>query len=475
MRKISQIIAVRCEKALVALFVISGFLFMASSVSAETLVNGSITQDVTWTTDQSPIHVNDDFTVYPGYTLTIKPGVFVLIDDAVSLQIRGALEVQGEKNQNVTFTATDGKNWNGVDVRTDLGGSLSATFLEISYAKNAISVRCCNTGGPLTIADSYFHDNTYGLTGYAGSVVMRVDRTLFENNDSAVSSADKDIYDSIFRGNTCGLCSTERINVFSSLFENNATALYGGRGEIQKTMIQNNDIGVKAFYEGFDITESTIIRNKQGIILNNYDATLASIHQNNIYGNSEFNISNNSEYNQNLNNNYWGTTDEAAIRATIVDGYTNALKGLVEIFPFLTEEVSISENTDATPHVDPITPNDDIIIGIPAVDETAIVNVIAPWNIIIDQVLSNNVTGHIEGGTAEEYKDRHVRLKIYRTGKLFRTTRVALNADGSFIYNVGIKMQNKIARFQNHNHSIRVKVQFRDPQKNLLTTATRLK
>lgn len=475
MQKASLILGSQWRKIMIAFVATSGFFVVTHNVSAETIVSGSYTQNMTWTTDQSPIHITDQLTVYPGYTLTIEPGVKVIANDAISFQIRGSLKVKGEKNNLVAFSAADGKNWSGIDVRTDLGGSIEATFIEISNAKIAINVRCCNTGGPLTIADSYFHDNQYVLGGYAGSVVMRVDRTLFKNNQGAVTSADKDIYDSVFQGNTCGLCSTERINIFSSLFENNTTALYGGRGDIQKTIIRNNDVGVKAFYEGFDITESTITENKQGIILNNYDRTLAAIHQNNIYGNSEFNISNSSEYDQDLKNNYWGTTDETAIRATIVDGHSNALKGLVEILPILTEEVSISKNTDATPNVDPITPNDDVTIGIPASNETAAVNIIALWNIILDQVLSNIVTGHIEGGSAQEYKDRYARLKIYREGKLFQTTRVALNADGSFAYNVGIKIQNKIARFQKRNHSIRVKVQFRDPQKNLLAIATRLK
>lgn len=70
-----------------------------------TLVSGLISNDTTWSTIQSPYIVTGDVTVSDGITLTIEPGVQVMLQQEQSLIVEGALSAIGTPAQPITFTA----------------------------------------------------------------------------------------------------------------------------------------------------------------------------------------------------------------------------------------------------------------------------------------------------------------------------------------------------------------------------------
>lgn len=80
--------------------------FPALVTSGGTVVNGVIDTNTTWTLAQSPFIVQDqDITVAAGSTLTIEPGVQVMLDRARNMVVQGNLDALGTTTLPITLTA----------------------------------------------------------------------------------------------------------------------------------------------------------------------------------------------------------------------------------------------------------------------------------------------------------------------------------------------------------------------------------
>jgi hypothetical protein len=322
-----------------------------TEAAGPTPVSGGIFADTTWALSNSPYIVTGTVTLFPGYTLTIEPGVVIKFENGTGLTIRGTLTAEGTGAQGILFTSNSGSpskgSWSGIAVATNQGGKASIKFATIEYAQTAVSVECCWSGGPVNVSDSTLRNNSTALGGYAGWV-MYVDRCTFDNNTYGVNSADKRISNSTFTNNQYGLYGTERISVYSSTFTGNQVALYGGRGDLKYSTITGNGTGVQAFFEGFNTSYNTIANNTVGVILGQYDSTSPPVNNNNIYGNSDYNMKNTTASNKDATNNWWGTTDTITIDAGIYDGKDDVNLGLINYQPFRSQPVDITEPT-ATP------------------------------------------------------------------------------------------------------------------------------
>ena len=178
--------------------------------------------------------------------------------------------------------------------------------------------------------NSRFTNNSTAIGGYTGNI-MTVDSCIFSRNTYCLIQADKTVNHCKFIGNEYGLYQTERIDVYNSEFTNNTqAALNGGRGIISKCTIENNNIGVQAFFEGFTIKNSTISNNETGIELGSNNGTVASITNSQICNNKNYNIKNNSSYNVNLYGNCWCNSDSTTVEDKIYDGWDNTSYGLVD-------------------------------------------------------------------------------------------------------------------------------------------------
>ena len=323
---------------LLIFLVLTSLFIWQGKAEADTSVSGSINQDTTWAIYDSPYTVTSSITLFPGFTLTIEPGVEVIFSSGVRLNIRGTLIAEGTEINPIIFrsSAIGSKgSWNGIYLDTNLGANASIKYVSITDAQSAISVTCCGNGGPVNISDSTFSNNVTALGGYAGWDMI-IERCIFEDNTYAVTAADKEIHDSIFRNNDYGLYQTERVSVYSSVFTGHQIALYGGRGEVTNCEISENDIGVQANYGGFTLTNNTITNNTEGVILGQYDTYSAPVEYNNIYDNTNYNLKNTGSSDKNVPNNWWGTTEECEIEEQIYDGCDDASVGIVYYSPVLT-------------------------------------------------------------------------------------------------------------------------------------------
>ena len=103
------------KKALLTVFLACSAFF---AVKAQTNVSGGIYANTTWTLAGSPYTVTGNVVVFPGFTLTIEPGVMVKFDAGVQLEIRQAgLIAMGTNADSISFTSNTSLtagSWNSI-------------------------------------------------------------------------------------------------------------------------------------------------------------------------------------------------------------------------------------------------------------------------------------------------------------------------------------------------------------------------
>ena len=109
----------------------------------------------------------------------------------------------------------------------------------------------------------------------------------------------------------------------------------GSNTTISNNTIQNLDVGITSYSYEYDqkIFDNTIANNDIG--LKNLTAP-ALFYSNNILNCSKYSLTLGSSENVAASNNYWGTTDETVIAASIYDHKNDPSLGTVSFTPFLT-------------------------------------------------------------------------------------------------------------------------------------------
>ena len=325
------------------------------SVSATTTPT-HVVSDQTWTASGNPYLIDDMLVIMPGNTLTIEEGVEVYFTPNGWLDVRGDLNILGTAANPVLMTIDSGNatstslHWGGIQLQTD---DFDVDFVmrntTVSRASSGVGIDCCHQGSIL-IEDSVFSENGIAISGYAGDTKAYIDNVLFSNNQVGVDSADKIITNSTFFENGHGIINAERIDVSYSLFDENDIAAYGGRGLLYCNVIEDNRIGVKAFFEGWSLEHNLIQDNADvGMIVGQYGgsvphATYNTFQDNGMGANGNgISVKHQNNININFENNYWGTTSTAVIDAAISDFFDNSNLGLVTYSPMLTSAPSVAD------------------------------------------------------------------------------------------------------------------------------------
>ncbi|MBI5001539.1 MAG: Ig-like domain-containing protein [Euryarchaeota archaeon] len=119
--------------------------------SEGTAVVGHITQDTTWflptyigEVGASPYRILGNVTIDQGVTLTIQPGVQVLVSKGASIYVEGAMWANGTTLSHITFlsykwpTGMNYSDWESVQFNGSSYGSLN--YCDISYSDNGVVV-----------------------------------------------------------------------------------------------------------------------------------------------------------------------------------------------------------------------------------------------------------------------------------------------------------------------------------------------
>lgn len=116
---------------------------LMSNYSAQTSVSGGIYQNTTWTLAGSPYLVTGSIVVFPNRTLTIEPGVEVIVNADYSfntgnylyLEVRGSLIANGTINAPIVITSSDTSlgfyNWEGIRIKGSQGGNVQMNYFEL--------------------------------------------------------------------------------------------------------------------------------------------------------------------------------------------------------------------------------------------------------------------------------------------------------------------------------------------------------
>jgi hypothetical protein len=300
-------------------------------LSSQTNFEGGIYSDTEWTVDNSPYIITGDIVLFPDKILTIQPGVEVKFNGHYFFEIRGILISIANDSSRIVYTSNlpnpDKGDWEGIKIKNNQGARASFEHCEFSYAENANNVECCGEGGPIYFKSCKFDNNYFALSGYTGYDI-EVNNCEFTNNTYCITDADKTVKNSHFVGNEYGLFETERINVRKSIFQDNNIALFGGRGLVDSCLIENNNIGVKSFSEGFELRFNHITDNTIGIQLSNYNGYYPPVKNNIICNNSTYNVENTDDISKDLTENCWCISDSTAIESKLLDGYDNISLGL---------------------------------------------------------------------------------------------------------------------------------------------------
>jgi Tfp pilus assembly protein PilX len=371
--------------------------------------SGVISVDTTWSASGSPYVVTGDITISAGAILTIEPGVTVRIYPNRSLRVDGELVAIGTETDPITFTSDRSVpvpgDWGWI-LFTD--SSIDAAFLYGNYLSGSVLSFCViefagegdvaaigienaaplidhctirnnlyggigvDHGSPLishntiTMNSGYFGAAIYAIGGDVQIVGNTIDRNYGDGSGGIyIDQGNATIVGNIISNNSTPSSGGGAIGIDNgsayiagNVITNNTASVGGAIRAYNSTVVithnvisGNSALSISAIYGylgSLTITYNEITgnheSNEEGAIKILAQATV-TINNNNIYGNTPYNLKYDGELEIDATNNWWGTADEAAIAALILDQSDHPYLGIVHWQPYLTEEINLADLT----------------------------------------------------------------------------------------------------------------------------------
>ena len=356
-------------------------IIASSAVIAQTSVSGGIYNNTTWNLAGSPYLVTGSIVVFPNRTLTIEPGVEVIVSadytfntgNFIYLEVRGSLIANGTSNAPIVFTSSDTTtgfyNWEGIRIKGSQGGTVQMNHFELHNSWYGIYNDISQPGVSYVFDECYFRSNQYGLqlnadmvynncifesngVGQAAQISygsltatncqflnnfcsftwsnnINVNNCLFSGNQNNIIGSPGIIQNSQFYNNTFGMTEISNITVNQCVFDGNGTGIDGSSTcVITNSTFTNNSIAVK-IGDASTVSQNTITDNSIGVQVLGYDPNTTSIDSNLICNNSVHNLENLTDKNYQVNLNCFCSQDSTIIENGIFDGYDDITRGLV--------------------------------------------------------------------------------------------------------------------------------------------------
>src|SRR3989338_479368 len=373
------------------IFLTFGVFTPISQVRAETEISGNITSDTTWALANSPYHITQTVSVYPGAILTIEPGVIVKTNAEKYLQIAGTLVARGSEGNRITFTSYEtGGSWGGikfidsaVSAQIDQNYNyINGSIIEYADVNSGLALDCIRVEGASPfISHSDIHNCKNGIF-------------IYNSKDSDFSNAV--IYSNTIRDIPIGYgiqqtnvspnkVSNGLVKIINNKINNTGTGIVSqnGQGPQIKGNTVTNGVSLDSSHD-FLVENNTIsgtvdIRSSSGDVKYNninwtlriYDSNLSVqfntitagtgadatirvnclgiincsvIDSNNIYNTAVggYAIWNWGNVDVNASNNYWGTINSSEIDNKIFDFYDDPSVGKVIYSPHASSVLKLA-------------------------------------------------------------------------------------------------------------------------------------
>ncbi len=365
------------KKLLFILFISINFISLG-----QTSVSGGIYQNTTWDMAGSPYLVTSSIVVFPGKTLTIEPGVQVLVTPDYSfntgnlryIEIRGNLVAIGTPNNPITFKSSANEtlgmhSWMGISIKGSQGATFQLDNFNLFDSFNGLYNDVPEPGVSHSFNNCYFKNNNSAIQLNAD---MNYSNCIFESN--GVGQAAQITYGSLtatncqFLNNFCSFTWSNSVNVTNCLFQGNQNNIVGSPGFFDNCQFINNDFGFAEAYghtiqncffsqngvgientggstisnsifenntialkiaDNTSVTNNEIVNNQIGIAVTAYNPTSTIISDNKLCFNTQFNLQNLTDKNFQVNANCFCSQDSTYIETFILDGYDDITRGLV--------------------------------------------------------------------------------------------------------------------------------------------------
>ena len=310
----------------------------------------------TWSTDESPYVIVSDITVENDSTLIIEAGVEIQLMPDVSIIVEngGYLQAQGAESDTVIFTTKrvlpdTSEYWGGI-IANYSGGRLVFTYAIVKYARYGLSTNTHSSYGGSSLSHCLIRDcgtNQYSraldmdyLANISNCIIVdNMGYGLLHSGEGNINNTEiSNNYYGIYLGYFAGSVS----NI--SVFDNIDYGIYVDRGTpvLDSVLVNNNGSYGIDIYRSIAQLDSIIVSNNgsYGIRITSslsYPGIIPTIHNCDIYDNTDFDIFNNGEQDINAKYNWWGDSTTAEMNlggnpkniSRIFDSYDSSTIGSV--------------------------------------------------------------------------------------------------------------------------------------------------
>ncbi len=368
-------------------FLLSCEVLEFGAAQTSTQVSGIISSNATWTQANSPYYLTGNVLVDKGATLTIEAGATVNLN-SYYIRVNGTLTAIGNPANKITFNGgqifftTASNSWNE---QTNSGCIIeNAALIQTSISSNnPLKIDNCIINGEISVTASIISSNivTSTISSHSslisnnnvkgdiilgsvtlGAVSAPAESSAVSNNivEGSIISGSPQGTPQIFNNTVSsgGIQCTGYGSIFNNYVHNcgtgislNSIRVFGGYlacfATVENNVVVDNTNGITIYLASLSygsgtlvptVQNNTITGNSVGISLDemNYGAT-PIIRYNNLQNNSNYNFYLSAPNNVDVSNNWWGTTNEAAINQSIYDFKNDFNLGRATFIPFLTE------------------------------------------------------------------------------------------------------------------------------------------